>query len=197
MAATTATMRPRKVAAQSRALPLADEIDRLRAAVEGCKDRSRRSDLRWALADRARIVRDNLDALETAIALAEEGDEEAIEALRLADQLPCSEAPPRTSVEGTEERLAHMVCELDLGDLVQLLAAMRRNGVSFPVAWMRATVALGLDCGEDAAALAATRDGWKAAYLRERGPGLGLSSWYEEEPRGRSGTSETGAMIGV
>ena len=193
MATTTATMRrpSRTVVAQ---LPLADEIARLRAAIKGGRDRrNQRGDLRWALRDRAAIIRDNLAALETAISLAEEGDEEAVAALRLADSLPLAEAPRPNC--WTEERLHHAVCELDLSALIELLASMRREGLSFAVAWARATAALGLDVGPDASVLRDTKEAWRSAYEGSRGPGLGLSGWLIEEPRERSATSE--AMVGA
>ena len=170
-------------------LPLAGTVARLRA-VEAAADRSSalraaRSDLRWALIERARAIQSDYAALEAAITLADGGDAEAIEALNLADELDV-EPPPRSishpeAIRSWPERL---VAGLEvpevrrLDDLVDALAEQRRHGVPFDSAWASAVARLEMCDGELGSVLRDTKEAWRCAYCRQPAPpGLSLTPW--------------------
>lgn len=165
-------------------LPLADTIAALRQALDstyGAERRGLAGDLRWALVDQARLVRDDLAVLELALNLAEAGDEDAIEALKLADELEPLEAAPASAGQPTS-LTSPTIALLQLDELVSELAAHRRAGLDFAEAWQRATAQFGLT-GQLARTLRWSRPAWKASYERANPPaGFQLSAWSEAEP---------------
>jgi hypothetical protein len=170
-------------------LPLAELIDRLRAVVEATSGttagRNARTDLTWAKVDQARSLRADPDAWRLAVELAEQGDEQAIEALELAEEVGPAQVP-RSAVMGPDHLNGPQVEPLRLDHLIDALAEQRRHGVPFDDAWARARSALSLTTGEVSWALSWSRDAWRAAYCRTKPPrGYTLSPWSDEEPPSR------------
>lgn len=168
-------------------LPLADEIARLRQALDASSGTERRSltiDLRWCRIDQSREIRDDLAVLELALALADQGDQDAAAALELADQLEPIEAP--TSVGQPWALSSPTVATLRLDELVDELAAHRRAGLDFDAAWARAVAPFG-PTGELARALRWSRPAWASAFRRTTPPrGYRLGDWGEPGSTGQT-----------
>jgi hypothetical protein len=163
------------------ALPLARELAALRTKLEACGDAYARrrvlTDVRWCELDRARALRDDRPALETATSLAQAGDPEARRALELADQLPL-ESELRSVRQTTWQDTLPKPPRLKLDHLIQALAEQRRAGVEFDAAWRVCLRESGLASSGLTEALWWSLPAWRAAYERKVAPrGYALVAW--------------------
>lgn len=163
-------------------LPLAKEIADLRrkaAEAQGRELRAAQNDLTWALIDRARAVRDSLPALETALELAAVGDEEAVEALDLADSLPPVEAPPVSAKPGAAEPTSRAE-PLRLDWLIGRLRELRVQRWPFEDAWALCVRSY-RDDPELRTVLTWSEPAWRASYCRDPAPrGWSIELWTDE-----------------
>jgi len=167
------------------ALPLAAVIDDLRsqhAGATGHVARNLKLDIRWAELDRARAITADPAAHALAVELAEEGDEDAIAALRLAAELEPLGPPTSAAVPGTARATGSLASGGAVPPgLLDRLAAARRHGQPFDEAWGSALAALAVS-GPWAEILRATRLAWESAYERRPAPpGCVVLAWGDED----------------
>jgi hypothetical protein len=166
-------------------LPLADTLERLRAAIErgrGRELRGLRGDLTWAQLDQARELAADSHARATAAALAADGDPDAEAALALAERIGAPPAPSRSP--WWEDPAIAPPPRLDLECFVSTLASLRRDGAPFDEAWDVARDCCNLHTGPLGQALQWSRPAWEAAYQRKPPPrGYRLLGWPEPELR--------------
>ncbi len=172
----------------SASLPLASTIAELRRKVELVRNgegragerrnavRSACLDVRWAQLDQATMIRDNLAALERALVLAEAGDADAVAALERVGKLAAWEEP-RSAVAGRDNTIP-ISTELDLSELVDVLAELRRHGYDFDRAWATALERVDLAEEDLLRCVKWSAPAWEAAYRRQLPPrGFGLTRW--------------------
>jgi hypothetical protein len=167
-------------------LPLAEELQRLRDAIEHARGqaavRRARADVSWALLDQAHELAADPRARRAAAALAAAGNPDAEAALARAERLGALPAPGRKPWWQDCEPLAP---PLRLDCLIRALAQLRRDGAPFDEAWELALERCELRAGDVGRAVEWARPAWRAAYERRPPPpGYRLDGgWPEPEPQ--------------
>jgi len=177
-------------ATRSSSLPLAAVIADLRGQLDDASNARERAvvkaDIRWAEIDQAREVAGDPDAHALAAALARAGDQEAIAALRRADELGPPPVPQlvggfHNAVRGNVGSALFTGSAVPV-DLLDRLAAARRRGETFDSAWGEALAARGATSGLWLEVLRCTRPAWEAAFYRTNASaGYAVARWDADE----------------